>query len=137
MNEPRAWSPKPPLVVVAWIGAAASLLIAVLSDEVTTKVLLGIATAVLTFVAGHASYVRPRLAVDDSGLTVGTLAGRQHLPWHEVKVRLVHNRRLGREVPTLELDWARGQDERLFVLTAADLGADPRDVMDVLHALRP
>jgi hypothetical protein len=46
-------------------------------------------------------------------------------------------RRLGREGHSLELDWEHGEDEQLVVLTWLDLGEDPRDVAEVLHALRP
>ncbi|WP_033428169.1 PH domain-containing protein [Saccharothrix syringae] len=137
MNPPRSWSPKPVLVGVAWGLAAVSLLVTVLSSEATTRLLLGLATLLLLALGTHGTFVRPRLLVDDSGVTVRTPTGARHLPWHEVKVRLVHTRRLGRETATLELDWHRGEDEQLFVLTQLDLGTDPRDVADVLHALRP
>ncbi|MFD7652499.1 PH domain-containing protein [Actinosynnema sp. NPDC059797] len=137
MNQPRSWSPRPGLVGLAWGLAAASLLVTVLSSEATTRLLLGLATLLLVGLGAHGAHVRPRLTADDAGLTVRTLAGARLLPWHEVKVRLEHTRRLGRESVALELDWERGEDERLFVLTWVDLGADPRDVADVLHALRP
>lgn len=137
MTQPRSWSPKPALVGVAWALAAVALLAAALSSEATTRLLLGTATAFLAALAAYGTVLRPRLAVDDTGLTVRTVTGPRHLPWHEVKVKLAHTRRLGREVTTLELDWERGEDEQLYVLTTADLGTDPRDVADVLHALRP
>jgi hypothetical protein len=137
VNEPRSWSPQPGAVGLAWSLAAASLLVTVLSSEVTTRLLLGLATVLLLALAAHGAFVRPRLLVDEEGLVVRTLSGARRLPWHEVKVRLARTRRLGRETATLELDWQRGEDEQLFVLTQLDLGADPRDVADVLHALRP
>ncbi|MEU6154861.1 PH domain-containing protein [Actinosynnema sp. NPDC047251] len=137
MTEPRSWSPRPAVVGVAWALAAAALLTALLSAEPTTRLLLGTATAFLAALAAYGTFLRPKLAVDDTGLTVRTVTGPRHLPWHEVKVKLAHTRRLGREMTTLELDWERGEDEQLYVLTITDLGADPRDVADVLHALRP
>lgn len=133
----RSWSPVPGIVGIAWGLAAIALLLAVLGDEGATKLLMGVGTAFLLFLAVHGTFVRPRLSVDDSGLTVRTLTGTHHFPWHEVKVRLMTTRRLGRETETLELDWERGEDEHLTVLTRLDLGADPRDVAEVLHALRP
>ncbi|MGM1058258.1 PH domain-containing protein, partial [Saccharothrix sp. Mg75] len=135
MNPPRSWSPQPGMVGLAWGLAAVLLLVTVLSSAATSRLFLGLATLLLLAVAGYGTYVRPRLTVDDDGLTVRTLTGAHTLPWHEVKVRLVHTRRLGRETPSLELDWQRGEDEQLFVFTTVDLGTDPRDVADVLHAL--
>jgi hypothetical protein len=125
------------MVGLAWGLAAVSLLVTIISQEATSRVFLGLATLLLLAMAAYGTFVRPRLVVDDSGLVVRTMSGARHLPWHEVKVRLVNTRRLGRETATLELDWQRGEDEQLFVLTQVDLGADPRDVADVLHALRP
>lgn len=125
------------MVGLAWGLAAVSLLATILTSETTGRLLLGLATLLLLGLGAYGTVVRPRLVVDDTGLTVRTLSGAHHLPWHEVKVRLVHTRRLGRETATLELDWHRGDDEQLFVLTQLDLGTDPRDVADVLHALRP
>ncbi|RKT51859.1 PH (Pleckstrin Homology) domain-containing protein [Saccharothrix australiensis] len=124
-------------MALAWLLAATSLVFAVLGPEPTTRLFLGTATAFLLALAAYGTFVRPKLTADDTGLTVRTVTGRRHLPWHQVKVKLVHTRRLGREVATLELDWQQGDDEQLFVLTPMDLGADPRDVADVLHALRP
>lgn len=125
------------MVGLAWGLAAVFLLVTILSSQVTSRVFLGLATLLLLALGAYGTFVRPRLLVDDSGLTVRTLSGPRLLPWHEVKVRLAHTRRLGRESVTLELDWRRGEDEQLFVFTPIDLGTDPRDVADVLHALRP
>ncbi len=125
------------MVGLAWGLASVSLLVTVLSSEATSRVFLGLATVLLLGLAAYGTFVRPRLLVDDSGLTIRTLTGTRQLPWHEVKVRLTRTRRLGRETATLELDWQRGEDEQLYVLTPIDLGTDPRDVADVLHALRP
>ena len=125
------------MVGLAWGLAAVFLLVTIFSSDPMSRVFLGLATLVGLALGAYGWFVRPRLLVDDSGLTVRTLAGARQLPWHEVKVRLAQTRRLGRETPTLELDWRRGEDEQLFVLTTLDLGTDPRDVADVLHALRP
>ena len=133
----RSWAPLPGVVALAWGLAAVALLAALLSDENTARLLMG-AAAVLGVVLGtYGTVVRPRLRVDDSGLHVRTLTGVHDFAWHEVKIRPVRTRRLGRESHSLELDWERGEDEHLVVLTWLDLGADPRDVAEVLHALRP
>lgn len=125
------------MVGLAWGLAAVSLLVTILSSEAASRLFLGLATVLLLAIGAYGTFVRPRLVVDDSGLTVRTLTGARQLPWHEVKVRITHTRRLGRETATLELDWQHGEHEQLFVLTPLDLGADPRDVANVLHALRP
>ncbi|ONI82122.1 hypothetical protein ALI22I_38900 [Saccharothrix sp. ALI-22-I] len=125
------------MVGLVWGLSAVSLLVTILSSEATSRLFLGLATVLLLGLGAYGTFVRPRLLVDDSGLTVRTLTGTRQLPWHEVKVRLAQTRRLGRETATLELDWQRGEDEQLFVFTPIDLGTDPRDVADVLHALRP
>ncbi|MFD1152130.1 PH domain-containing protein [Saccharothrix hoggarensis] len=137
MNPPRSWSPQPGMVGLAWGLAAVSLLVTIIGSDPTGRVFLCLATLLLLALGAYGTFVRPRLLVDDSGLTVRTLTGARLLPWHEVKVRLARTRRLGRETATLELDWKRGEDEELFVFTPMDLGTDPRDVADVLHALRP
>ncbi|WP_433274968.1 PH domain-containing protein [Actinosynnema sp. CS-041913] len=134
---PRSWSPKPAVAALAWALAAVALVATILGPEATARVMLGTATAMLLALAAYSTFVRPKLTADGDGLTVRTLTGARHLPWHQVKVKLVRTRRLGREVATLELDWRQGEDEQLFVLTPMDLGTDPEDVADVLHALRP
>lgn len=133
----RSWAPLPGVVALAWGLAFVGLVTALLSDENTARFLMGL-VAVLGVVLGtYGAVVRPRLSVDDAGLHVRTLTGRTDFPWHEVKIRPVVTRRLGRESHSLELDWVHGEDEQLVVLTWLDLGADPRDVAEVLHALRP
>lgn len=133
----RSWAPLPGVVALAWGLAAAALLAALLSDENSARLLMGVATLLGVVLGTYGTIVRPRLRVDDSGLHVKTLTGVHDFAWHEVKIRPVRTRRLGRESHSLELDWERGEDEHLVVLTWLDLGADPRDVAEVLHALRP
>jgi len=133
----RSWAPLPGVVALAWGLAAAALLAALLSDENSARLLMGVAALLGVVLGTYGTIVRPRLRVDDSGLHVKTLTGVHDFAWHEVKIRPVRTRRLGRESHSLELDWERGEDEHLVVLTWLDLGADPRDVAEVLHALRP
>jgi hypothetical protein len=133
----RSWAPLPGVVALAWGLAAVALLAALLAGENTARLLMGVAAVLGAALGTYGVVVRPRLRVDDSGLHVRTVTGVHDFPWHEVKVRPVVTHRLGRESHSLELDWERGEDEHLVVLTWLDLGADPRDVAEVLHALRP
>lgn len=129
----RSWSTPAPAVAAAWVLAALLVLATLLSDENAGRLLLGLAALLTAALALFGSVARPRLHVDDTGLTVRGLTGSRHLPWHRVKVRLMRTRRWGRESHTLELD----AEEDLVVLTRLDLGADPEEVAEVLHALRP
>lgn len=129
----RTWSTPVPLVAVAWVAALALATAAFLADDNAGRLLIGLATVLVTCFAAFATIARPRLTADADGLAVRGFAGTTLLPWHEVKVKLQTTRRLGREQQTLELD----ADDRLVVLTRLDLGADPEEVAGVLHALRP
>lgn len=129
----RTWSTPAPAIAAAWALAAVLALAAFLADDNAGRLLLGLAAVLVGYLAAFGSVARPRLAVDDTGMTVRGLTGSRHLPWHQVKVKLTRTRRLGRETSSLELD----AEEHLFVLTRLDLGADPEEVAEVLHALRP
>ncbi|ANZ42739.1 hypothetical protein BBK82_14440 [Lentzea guizhouensis] len=115
------------------MSAALLAFATVITTENAGRLLIGLATLLVSYLAAFASLARPRLSADADGLAVRGFASTTHLPWHEVKVKLQHTRRLGREQQTLELD----ADDRLVVLTKLDLGADPEEVASVLHALRP
>ncbi|WP_053732073.1 PH domain-containing protein [Nocardia sp. NRRL S-836] len=129
----RSWSTPAPLVAAAWVFAALLAFATVVTTENAGRLLIGLATLLVSYLAAFASIARPRLSADADGLAVRGFTSTTHLPWHEVKVKLQHTRRLGREQQTLELD----ADDRLVVLTKLDLGADPEEVASVLHALRP
>ncbi|WP_030480238.1 PH domain-containing protein [Lentzea albidocapillata] len=129
----RTWSTPVPLVVTAWVAALALAVAAFIADDNAGRLLIGLATLLVTCLAAFATIARPRLTADVDGLAVRGFTGTTLLPWHEVKVKLQTTRRLGREQQTLELD----ADDRLVVLTRLDLGADPEEVAGVLHALRP
>ncbi|WP_330271766.1 PH domain-containing protein [Lentzea sp. NBC_00516] len=129
----RTWSTPAPLVAVAWVVAIALAVAALTVDDNAGRLLIGLATLLVTYLAAFATIARPRLTADVDGLAVRGFASTTRLPWHEVKVKLQTTRRLGREQQTLELD----ADDRLVVLTRVDLGADPEEVAGVLHALRP
>jgi hypothetical protein len=129
----RTWSTPAPIIAVAWGLAVLLAVAAFLADDNAGRLLLGLATLLVSYLAAFATIARPRLAADASGLAVRGFVSTTHLPWHEVKIKLQTTRRLGREQRTLELD----ADDRLVVLTKLDLGVDPEEVAGVLHALRP
>jgi hypothetical protein len=138
------WAPPVALVVVGWVAAVAALAWCVLgSADPAGRLLGGVAALVLTVAALFGTLARPRLAADHSGLRVRGFGGTASYGWPQIsRLRLVHTRRFGRNVPTLEIEvWAGGpeaaQDERLLVFGWLELGADPRDVADDLRAVRP
>ncbi|MET9226928.1 PH domain-containing protein [Lentzea sp. NPDC003310] len=129
----RTWSTPVPLIAVGWVAAAALAVATIVADDNAGRLLVGLATLLVSCLAAFYTIARPRLTADADGLAVRGFTGTTLLPWHEVKVKLQTTRRLGREQQTLELD----ADDRLVVLTRVDLGADPEEVAGVLHALRP
>ncbi|WP_285636482.1 PH domain-containing protein [Lentzea sp. NBRC 102530] len=129
----RTWSTPATVVLLGWLAAASLAIATLVADDNAGRLLIGLATLLVAYLAAFASLARPRLSADANGLVVRGFASRTQLPWHEVKVKLQTTRRLGREQQTLELD----ADDRLVVLTRLDLGADPEEVAGVLHALRP
>ncbi|GHH35414.1 hypothetical protein GCM10017774_20470 [Lentzea cavernae] len=129
----RTWSTPAPLVAIAWVAALALAFATFIADDNAGRLLIGLATLLVSYLAAFGSIARPRLTADADGLAVRGFASTTLLPWHEVKVKLQTTRRLGREQQSLELD----ADDRLVVLTRLDLGVDPEEVAGVLHALRP
>jgi hypothetical protein len=135
----RRWAPRLGLVVLGWLGALAAAFWCVLGTEATGRLLAGVAVLVLGSAALFGSRARPRLAADRAGLEVRGLGRATHFDWSGVsRMRLVHTRRLGRDMPILEIEARRpgDPDDRLMVFGWLDLGADPRDVTEALHALR-
>ncbi|WP_410616357.1 PH domain-containing protein [Amycolatopsis sp. lyj-109] len=122
-------------MVSAW-AVTALLLTGVVTDALTGDrgglVLFALAAAAVGAFAAHATLVRPRLAADAEGLVARTLGGTHRLPWAQTRTRLRTTRRMGRDGVTLEIE----HDEQLYVFGWLDLGEDPRDVLDVLSALR-
>jgi hypothetical protein len=130
------WAPPVALVAVGWLGALAALFWCALgTSEPTGRLLAGVTVLVLGSAALFGSTARPRLAADRAGLRVRGLLGTKEFDWAQVsRVRLVHTRRFGRDVPILEIE-TRGRgvdDEGLLVFGWLDLGTDPREVADAL-----
>lgn len=134
----RTWGPKPAQLAVAGGGGVVFAVLAVWSDDRAGRLLLGLAAAVLLVGASLAAYLRPRLAADADGVTVRGLGGRQRARWFEVsQCEVVSHHRLGRDVAVLELTLRRKGEETLLLFSGVDLGADPVDVGQALHQLRP
>ncbi len=131
-TQTLSWAPHPGLVALAWVLAAGAGAWAFLTDDARGQVLLAVAAIVLVAAGLFGTIARPRLAANEDGITVRSLTGRRHWSWADVTVRLVRTRRLGRDMQTVELD----AEADLVVLGWLDLGADPVDVIEALHALR-
>lgn len=135
-NSSASWAPRPVLLVLGWLVAAAVAAGAVLSasaDDKAGALLLGVAALGVGAFTAHGSLIRPRLAADVTGIRARTMAGTVELSWPETRLRLRTTRRLGRDGVTLEVDSA----DHLLVLGRLELGEDPRDVLEALGTLRP
>jgi Bacterial PH domain len=132
------WSPRGAETAALAVVASGLLLSLVVLDP-PGRVLVGTAALLLVLVVAHDLRTRPRLSAGPHGVDVRTWAGRRHLPWPLLRVRVRVTRRLGVSTRTLELDTAAGPDDDgvLVVLGRRDLGADPEAVALALRALDP
>lgn len=133
-NSTTSWAPRATLVVCGWLLAAAAAAGAVatgLSGDRAGLLLLGVCAVAFAGFAALGTLLRPKLAADREGLRIRTLGGTRRLEWSQTRTRLVATRRLGRDMYTLEVE----SGQQLHVLGWVELGADPRDVADELHAL--
>ena len=136
--EQLRYAPKPMVVVAGWMGAVAALGWALLTDDLPGRVIALAAVGLLSMLALVGTVVRPRLATDADGLRVGRLRGARYWPWSAVhRVEVVTSGRFSRRVGMLEIDAVDPDGtERLVVLTALDLGADPVEVAAELDRVR-
>lgn len=134
----HSWSPARGLVGVGWAAAAVALVMTTLAGDSPSRLFGAVATIGLAAAALFGTLARPRLAVDDTGVSVRGLTGTRHWPWARVhRLRIVAHRRLGREVSMLEVDAvAEDGTEHLTVLGRIDLDADPHDVLTTIQSLR-
>jgi hypothetical protein len=96
------------------------------------RLLIGLAGVGLILFAGVTWRARPKLAITPDGLLIGGVLRPARLRKPDIKlIRITEFRRLGRKVRLLEVD---ADDDRLFVFSRWDLGADPLDVLDALTA---
>jgi hypothetical protein len=129
------WSPKPALVGLGWAVTVLVAIGAVLdgfSGDHGGIVLFSLAALAVGAFTVHATFVRPRLAADLTGISARTLSGTVKLDWPSTRVRLRTTRRLGRDGITLEVE----AEDVLLIFGRLELGEDPHDVLDVLSALR-
>jgi Bacterial PH domain len=126
------WSPRPVETAALLLGGLVVLLLALLADP-AGRLLLGVAALGLILVALADVALRPRLSADRAGVQVRTLASRHRLPWSAIdRVAVDEHTRYGLTSRTLELE----AGELFVVLGKRSLGADPRDVADMLARLR-
>ncbi|WP_433530490.1 PH domain-containing protein [Micromonospora sp. CA-263727] len=133
----RQWRVSPALPVLKLVAAAVLLALGLLLAEGDLlRPVLGVVAATGLVGWGMRDLVAPvRLAVDAGGITVPQgWTGRRHLPWSAVETVRVE-RRSGRGLagPALEID----AGDSLHLFSQLDLGTDPADVADALHAARP
>jgi len=127
--------------VLAWLAAAAAVAWFLLTDDAPGRLLAAVGTIGLVAAALFGSLARPRLSVDNERVAVRGLNGTQSWPWRRVsRIRVVRHRRLGREIPMLELDVldtdVQDDGQRLIILGRLDLNADPEDVLDAIQRIR-
>jgi hypothetical protein len=127
------WAPASALIALCWFATASALAAVFFSTDPRGRVLFGVATLLLAATSAYGTVLRPRLAADDRGIHIRTAHGRVHLAWTETRTRLRTTRRLGRDAETLKIE----AGDQLFIFGRLELGTDPRDVLDVLRALRP
>ena len=71
-----------------------------------------------------------RLAADQTGITVlSGFSGLRHLPWTDIeRIRTDRHQRMGRTIRLVEIDTG----ETLHLFGAAELGAEPEEVVAIL-----
>lgn len=134
-NYPTSWAPHQNVVVVAWLITLLLLVGAVwvaADGDVGGTVLTVLAMVAAGALALHGTLLRPRLAAGPEGVLARTVGGPHRFSWNEARFRLRTTRRLGRDSTTLEIE----SGEHLLVFGRIDLGEDPRDVLDILTALK-
>ncbi|MER6989441.1 PH domain-containing protein [Saccharopolyspora hirsuta] len=134
MDEPNGsqqWSTPIGLVATGWVLTAAAVIWWFAAEAAVDRLFVGVLVLAFAAASAHATICRPRLSANRSGIIVRSLGGRRHWPWSAVSIRVLRQRRFGREVHSLELD-----ADVLVILTRLDLGADPQDVADALRSWR-
>ncbi|MDA2991144.1 MAG: PH domain-containing protein [Actinomycetota bacterium] len=118
---------------IAGIGVAGVLMAVgslTVADDPAGRILTGIAAVGLVVFAAGSWRARPRLAVTPEGLVYrGWLRSTTLLREDVELIRITEFRRWGRTVRLLEIETG---DDRLFVLSRWDLGADPLEALDAL-----
>lgn len=137
----RRWSPQIGLVILGWVATGAAIGWLPFTESPQDRAFAVVVVAALAALSLAGTLSRPRLAAGPDGIAVRGLLRTRRWPWAAVgRLAVVRTRRLGRDVPALELDvrplTEPDADELLLVFTRIDLGAEPDDVADVLRVLR-
>src|SRR5689334_419381 len=66
----RTWSTPAPLVAVAWVVALLLAFATFIADDNAGRLLIGLATLLVSYLAVFATIARPRLSADVNGLAV-------------------------------------------------------------------
>lgn len=137
-DTPHQWSTPAGLVACGWGLTLLAVLWWSTATDAVDGLFIGVVVLALVAVSAYGSILRPRLRADTTGITVRTLNGTKHWPWHQVLVRVRSTRRLGLTTEALELEVPE-QDTGggLIVLTKLDLGTDVTEVAEHLDQLRP
>lgn len=137
-----SWSTPAGLVAMAWVLAAAAaawlVLLLLTGGDRPGQLIAAIGAAGLGTAAVSGTTARPRLAAGPDGLVVRRLSSTLDVGWDQVQnVRVLRQRRLGRESSLLELELREPNGgERLMILGRLELGADPEEVVEVLQTYR-
>ncbi|HEY7049392.1 MAG TPA: PH domain-containing protein [Jatrophihabitantaceae bacterium] len=111
--------------------AVVAIAFVVLSDDGAGRVLAGLGAVLLAGYAVTDLAFWPRLTVTGDGVRIRTPTTRAVLPWADVDaVRVDEHSHLGLTSRTLEID----AGALLVVFSRRTLGADPREVADLLAA---
>lgn len=127
---------------MAWVLAAAAaawlVLLLLTGGDRPGQLIAAVAAAGLGTAAVSGTTARPRLAADPDGLVVRRLSWTLDVGWSQVQnVRVLRQRRLGRETSLLELELREPDGgERLVILGRLELGEDPEEVAEVLQTYR-
>lgn len=137
------WSTPAPALAAVTLGGVALAVAAAFASDAPSRLLIGLAAALLLCLAGLGFRQRPRLTVipgKPARLVIrGLLGPVGYGPDQILRARVVGFRRLGRSIPNLELDVDHKGEERLVIFGRWDLGTHPQDVVDVMsvHGLVP
>jgi hypothetical protein len=127
------FGPDRRLTLLCAVLAVGGAVFVVLSGDAAGRVLVGVAAALLGGYAVTDVAFWPRLIASGSGLQIRTPTTRTTLPWSDVAdVRVDERSHLGLLSRTLEID----AGTLLVVFSRRTLGADPREVADLLDAFR-
>lgn len=125
------FGPDRRLTAVSAVLALIAVAFAVLSDDGAGRVLAVLAAVLLAGYAVTDFAFWPRLTASGEGVHIRTPTTRARLPWSAVDaVRVDERSRLGLTSRTLEID----AGALLVVFSRRALGADPREVADLLAA---